>query len=154
MKKLIFFLLISFAGVLLQTENANAQAFQRLIQGQAGDTLKASETHYTDAVNIGYGNVQALAASVTIDSISGTPAGTATLQQSIDGTHWVTTGSSATWTGVAAWVAVEPATAASDTTFFLSLNPCYGKWARVKVVTTSSTQKAKWYATIYSTNIR
>lgn len=151
--KNLFFLLAAIMFSALITTDANAQAFQRLVQGTDADTLKASETHYTLSVNCGGRAVQAVAAHVSIDSVSGTCAGTATLQQSLDGVHWNTTGSAATWTG-AAWNNAFPETSASDTCFILSLNPFLGQWARVKIVTTSSTQKAKYWVTIKSSDIR
>lgn len=145
MKKILSLFAITILTALI-VPKSEAQTFVRLVQGTAADTLKKSETHYTSTVNVGSANTQTVSVTVAIDSVSGTPKGTATLYQSVDGTHWNTTGSSATWksTGTT-WTA-------HDTCFILSLNPFLGSFARVGIVTTSTTQKSKYSVTLRSSN--
>lgn len=122
--------------------NSNAQGLYKLKQGAAGDTLKASTTYTTVAVNLNTTNVQIVSGTIAIDSISGNPGGIATLEQSVDGTHWNTTGS--TWdfnfqgTGTHSGL--------------VSLNPFLGAYVRVKIVTDATAQKSKYYITLRSAN--
>ncbi len=146
MKKLITFSLAVIVSAMLFT--TQAQTFVRLKQGTAADTLKKSTTYYIGPVNVNFNDVQVVSATVAIDSVSGKPSGTATLEQSVDGTHWNTTGSSATWNNsISTWVG-------ADTSFILSLNPFLGAFARIKIATTDSTQKSKYWVTFKSSTTR
>lgn len=141
MKKVLVLAAIVFAFIAAPVQKSEAQTFIRLKQGAAADTLKASDTKYTDKVSLNFAQIQCVSATVFIDSISGTPAGTATLQQSVDGANWNTAGTAISWsTGV-------------DTSFIVSLNPFLGAWARVKLVATSATQKSKYTITLRSANV-
>lgn len=134
MKKIII-LFSLFAFTALTFNPSNAQTFARLKQGNAADTLKASTT-YNNILNVNSDQLQTVSVQVFVDSVSGTPNGTATLYRSVDGSHWETTGQTETWiTGI-------------DTTFILTDSSFYGAYAKVAIVTTSTAQKSFYWLTL------
>lgn len=154
MKK--FLIALSIFAVALVAP-VKSQTIVRLVQGTAADTLKKSETHYTSSVNVNFANTQIVSATIAIDSVSGAPGGTATLYQSVDGLHWNTTGSTATWKctgGAYAWSRHNAnGNTTPDTSFVLSLNPILGAYVKVGIVTNSTTQKSKYFVTVKSSNM-
>ncbi len=146
--------ILAIAAMMIAT-SVNSQTLIRLKQAAAGDTIKASGTYYAGPANVNFSNGQVVSATIAIDSVSGTPNGTATLEQSVDGIHWNTTGSTKTWKSTAAnWKYTNSVgSSVSDTCFILSLNPFLGAYVRIKIVATSTTQKSKWWATVKSSNM-
>lgn len=89
------------------------------------ETLTDAAT-YTATFNFSAQDVPTIAVLCDIDSVSGTPAGTATLYQSLDGVNWTSTGQTATWsTGV-------------DTSFAIIDTLFYGVYGKIEIVGTGT----------------
>ena len=130
---------LSILALALIAFTINAQSYQKMYQGVGADTIIASQT-LSKVINVNSNNVQTVSVQILIDSVSGTPSGTATLYKSLDGTNYVTTGQSATWvSGV-------------DSLFVLTDTSFYGVYLKTSIVTTATAQKSNVTATLKSWN--
>lgn len=140
--KLILVAIATIAlSFIVAPRETSAQTYKALIAGSAADTAHASTT-LSGFTNVNADNFQTVIVQCRIDSLSGTPAGTAKLYSSIDGTNWDQVGSTKTWTFISA----------SDTVITFTATSFPGVYAKVSVITTSGTQKIKARATLKSWN--
>lgn len=152
MKKIFSILAIAAMFIVAPVKS---QTLVRLASGAAGDTLHASYTKYSSAVNVNFSNTQGLSFQFAVDSISGAPAGSFIVQHSVDGVHWnVYAGDTVSYTN-AGWN-TRGANGSGDTATnqskVLNFYPFYGAYARVKTTTTSATQKSKYWIMLKSSN--
>jgi len=108
----------------------NAQSYKVLSNGSISDTLVTSAT-FSETFKVVAKSVPTVSVQVSVDSISGTPSGTATLYQSLDNINWSTTGIAVTFTtGV-------------DTSFYLTDTLFYGVYGKVAIVGTATAQRSQ-----------
>lgn len=145
MKKFLFASIMLFAVCLTSNEKASAQFiapkanYHVLFAGGAGDTTHASLAISAVANLLPAERISTIKIQCRVDSLSGTPAGTAKLYFSNDGTNWdpaATT--SVTWTF----------TSASDTIFNIAATSVTAAYAKLLITPTSGTQKIKIRATL------
>lgn len=160
MKKILGVLAMAVMLVASTVTPAKSQTFVTLAQGRSQDTSLKSTTTYTPVVNLVYSAIQDAFVQVAVDSISGAPAGVFIVQHSVDGAHWKSyTGDTAlTWTNTG-WSTKSVAkitTNGRDTNSFIagiaSQVPFYGNYLRVKLTTTSATQKIRYWIAVKSYN--
>ena len=122
MKKLLTVLLIVLGMVAMYgQENYKALSDE--------ETVSASDS-FRELFMVFSKDVATVTVQVFVDSVSGTPSGTATLYSSLDNTNWISE-TSVTWTsGV-------------DTNFVLTDTTFYGLYGKLEVVTTGTTQSSK-----------
>lgn len=137
MKKIILLL----AVVLIASIATQAQTYLKLSRGTAADTLIESTT-FSKSFNISAKETPTVSVQIAVDSVSGTPSGTATLYKSLDGINYETTGQAVTFT-----TGVDTIFTLTDTTF-------YGVYGRVDIVGTATTQKSIITETMKSWNKR
>jgi len=147
MKKLIG--LFAIVTMFLSVETVKAQTFTRLKQAAPGDTILKSTTIFTSAVNLNTNDLQGLSLQVAMDSVSGTPDAKFVLQRSVDGVHWLSVAGDTLSPSYKGINTVHPGTSVQ-----LNVNPFYGTYARVKIYTSSTTQKSKLWAAIKTATIR
>jgi hypothetical protein len=125
MKKLILLFIIASISML-----SYGQDYKKF-WGGTGDTIVASVSKAkTYNARSKYGKSITVSFQLDVDSVSGTPSGTATLYESVDGHNFITTGESVTWsTGV-------------DTSFVITDTTFRGAYAKIDIVPTATTQKS------------
>jgi hypothetical protein len=140
MKKFLALTVIVLLASASMLQSAKAQViapranYHVLIAGGAADTAHASTTISGTASLLPADYISTYKVQVRIDSLSGTPAGTAKLYFSNDGVNWdVAATTSATWTFITA----------SDTIFNISATSVTAAFAKIAITTTSGTQKIK-----------
>lgn len=152
MKKIFSVLIITSLAVGTFTANAQyispGSTYKNIIQGGAGDTAHASVNIVGIANLLPAAYISTVKIQCRIDSLGGTPAGTAKLYFSNDGTNWdAAATTSVTWTFT---TGMTPGTGANDTIFNISATSVTAAYAKLIIATTSGTQKIKAKATLLS----
>ena len=137
MKKYLLSLVV-LIGIAL---NADAQQYVLLKQGTASDTISKSQTKYTSAVNLNTQVLQSVIVAVKTTSVSGTPDTKYVLQRSVDNVNW--------WS-----LAGDTISYSATATQYVTVNPFYGAFARVKIYTGSGTQLSKMTISLKSNNVQ
>ena len=124
---------------LVASLTVSAQSYTKLTQARAQDTIRASQTIYTTAVNLNTVGIQAVLVSVKTTSVSGTPDVAYAIQRSNDNVNW--------WS-----VAGDTMTYSATVTKYVSINPLYATFLRVKSYTGAGAQKTKSEITVKAWN--
>ncbi len=139
MKKLVG-LLVIMAFAMVTPTFVNAQTYQKLTQARAQDTIIASQILYTPGVSLNTATLQAVMVTVKTSTVSGTPDVAYTIQRSGDGVNW--------WSAVG-----DTMTYSATVTKYVTINPFYGAFIRVKSYTGGGAQKTKSAITLKSWDI-
>lgn len=126
MKKVLILLVTVFAFYQLSKSQEYVSFW-----GTSADTTLQDET-ISKVINVNSAKNLQVSVQIDVDSVSGTPGGTATLYESLDGVNYITTGETETWvSGV-------------DTSFILTDATFVGAYAKIEIVANSTTQKADY----------
>jgi len=146
MKKVILIL-----SLLIYVMSVNAQRVESF-WGTAADTLTASVAK-TQVISLSTNEFKDFAISVFTDSVSGTPAYTAKLEYSLDGTNYFSILSAADVTHTGGldksfdWKSIYYKTfsVTGDTTTIMVHSPVLAKYLKVTLTATSAAQKSLCY---------
>ncbi len=139
MKKIVG-LLVIMAFAMVTPTIVSAQTFQKLTQARAQDTIIASQTIYTPVISLNTASLQAVLVTVKTSTVSGTPDVAYVIQRSGDGLNW--------WS-----VTGDTMTYSATVTKYVTSNPFYGTFIRVKSSTGSGAQKTKSAISVKSWNV-